>query len=234
MALALAGAIALFGSAPASARTVEYWVAAVPTSWNVVPNGRDAIMDMPVAARGRDLPDGRLPPLLEGLEARAAQRAERSSADGLLIPGPLIRAREGDHLQIHFKNLDTLRHDPHSMHFHGVRYAPSSDGAYVPGFSGGDADVKFGQTWTYKLTALHDSVGVWPYHDHSPSMDDSIAGGMFGMHVDPRPPRAARPTGSSWSSSRRSARTSWRSTGARSSATRPSSARRSASSCSGT
>ena len=26
-----------------------------------------------------------------------------------------------------------------------------------------------------------DSFGVWPYHDHSPSMHESIAGGMFGM-----------------------------------------------------
>ena len=67
------------------------------------------------------------------------------------------------------------------MHFHGVHYRPSSDGAYVPGFSGRDGDVKPGQTWTYRLTAGSDSVGVWPYHDHSPSMDDSIAGGMYGM-----------------------------------------------------
>ena len=32
-----------------------------------------------------------------------------------------------------------------------------------------------------QLTAGADSVGVWPYHDHSPSMEDSIAGGMYGM-----------------------------------------------------
>jgi FtsP/CotA-like multicopper oxidase with cupredoxin domain len=107
--------------------------------------------------------------------------AARSSADGLSIPGPLIHARVGDKLRVHFKNLDTLRRDPHSMHFHGVHYKPSSDGAYVPGFSGGDADVKVGHTWTYRLTAGRDSAGVWPYHDHSPSMDESIAGGAFGM-----------------------------------------------------
>ena len=33
----------------------------------------------------------------------------------------------------------------------------------------------------YELTAGEDSAGVWPYHDHSPSMMDSIDGGMFGM-----------------------------------------------------
>jgi FtsP/CotA-like multicopper oxidase with cupredoxin domain len=67
------------------------------------------------------------------------------------------------------------------MHFHGVHYKPSSDGAYVPGLSGRDADVQPGRTWTYRLTAGSDSAGVWPYHDHSPSMDLSIAGGMYGM-----------------------------------------------------
>ena len=77
--------------------------------------------------------------------------------------------------------MDTLRNAPHSMHFHGVHYKPSSDGAYVPGFSGRDGNVKPGQTYTYELTAGKDSAGVWPYHDHSPSMMDSIDGGMYGM-----------------------------------------------------
>jgi FtsP/CotA-like multicopper oxidase with cupredoxin domain len=105
----------------------------------------------------------------------------RGSTPDTLIPGPLLRARVGDRLRVHFKNMDSLRRDPHSMHFHGVTYRPSSDGAYVPGFSGRDGAVKFGQTWTYRLTAGPQSAGVWPYHDHSQSMMDSIAGGMFGM-----------------------------------------------------
>ena len=120
--------------------------------------------------------------------------APRSSSDGLTIPGPLIRARVGDQLRIHFKNMDTLRRAPHSMHFHGVHYEPTSDGAYVPGFSGKDANVRPGQTYTYRLTAGEDSAGVWPYHDHSPSMTDSIGGGMFGMlsilgRDEPKPDR---------------------------------------------
>jgi manganese oxidase len=82
---------------------------------------------------------------------------------------------------VHFKNLDTLYKRPHSMHFHGVHYRPSSDGAFVPGVSGRDGDVKPGQSFTYELTAGADSVGVWPYHDHSLSMEESIAGGMYGM-----------------------------------------------------
>jgi FtsP/CotA-like multicopper oxidase with cupredoxin domain len=179
-ALAFAGALTLFTAASAGAKTRDYWVAAVPTSWNIVPNGRDAIMDMPV-----DSADTIFPTVVYRRYsknwAKPLPNAVHSSADGLLIPGPLIKARVGDLIRVHFKNMDTLRHAPHSMHFHGVHYRPSSDGAYVPGFSGGDADVKPGHTWTYKLRAGNDSWGVWPYHDHSPSMHDSIAGGMFGM-----------------------------------------------------
>jgi FtsP/CotA-like multicopper oxidase with cupredoxin domain len=180
-ALAAAGALAVF-SAPgvAQARNVNYWVAAVPTNWNIVPNGHDAIMNMPVDPADSIFPTvvyRRYSPHWRTPMANATQ----SNADGLLIPGPLIHARVGDNIFVHFKNMDTLRHDPHSMHFHGVHYRPSSDGAYVPGFSHKDADVKFGQTYTYKLHAGNDSWGVWPYHDHSPSMDASISGGMFGM-----------------------------------------------------
>ncbi len=180
--LAAIGFCAAVSGADARSRdtTVDYWIAAVPVVWNIVPNGRDAIMGMEI-------------PLADSVTNTVVYRrytphwrkplpnAPRESSDGLVIPGPLIRARVGDHLRIHFKNMDTLRHQPHSMHFHGVHYAPSSDGSYVPGFSGKDANVKPGQTYTYRLTAGDDSAGVWPYHDHSPSMMDSIGGGMFGM-----------------------------------------------------
>jgi FtsP/CotA-like multicopper oxidase with cupredoxin domain len=154
----------------------------VPATWNVVPNGRDAIMGARVEPSqsifgtvvyrrftrgwGRPLPN--LPSGSDGGEAR-------------VIPGPLIRAQVGDRILVHFKNLDTLLGHAHSMHFHGVKYPPSSDGAYLPGFSGGDALVKPGHTWTYRLRALPSSVGVWPYHDHSTSMEESIAGGLYGM-----------------------------------------------------
>jgi manganese oxidase len=179
-ALTVVGALVLFAAAPAGAQTIDYWVAAVPTSWNIVPNGRDAIMDMPVNPAESIFPTVVYQRYSAGWRRRLPN-APTQDADGLSIPGPLLHARVGDHVRVHFKNLDTLHGDPHSMHFHGVHYRPSSDGAYVPGFSGGDADVKVGHTWTYRLTAGADSVGVWPYHDHSPSMDQSIAGGMFGM-----------------------------------------------------
>jgi len=173
-------------------RTVEYWIAAVPVSWNIVPNGHDPMMDMSMATTTPMPVQAAIAPAQSVVQTVVYRRysphwtkplanAAAPSADGLLIPGPLIRARVGDTILVHFKNMDTLRHDPHSMHFHGVHYAPTSDGAYVPGFSGADADVLPGQTYTYRLIAGDDSTGVWPYHDHSPSMEPSIDGGMYGM-----------------------------------------------------
>jgi FtsP/CotA-like multicopper oxidase with cupredoxin domain len=167
-------------SGGAGGATIDYWVAAVPTAWNITPNGHDAITGDKVAPADsvretvvyRRYSAGWQTPL---------PNAPPGSSDGLVIPGPLLRARVGDHLRIHFKNMDTLRRQPHSMHFHGVHYEPSSDGAYLPGFSGKDANVQPGQSYTYELTAGTDSIGVWPYHDHSPSMMDSIEGGMYGM-----------------------------------------------------
>jgi FtsP/CotA-like multicopper oxidase with cupredoxin domain len=178
--LAAAGVLfVLASSSVAQARTRTYWVAAVPTSWNVIPNEKDAIGGMTF------MPDQTVFPTVvyrrySAHWAKPRANAPRSATDGGLIPGPLLHARVGDRIVVHFKNMDTLRHDPHSMHFHGVFYRPSSDGAYVPGFSGKDADVKVGQTWTYRLRAVKTSVGVWPYHDHSPSMDMSLAGGLYG------------------------------------------------------
>ena len=180
----LALGVLAFTGAPSAAtpsgQTIDYWVAAVPVTWNMVPNGRDAIMGMDVPREDsvvqtvvyrRYTADWRKP----------LANAPRDSADGLVIPGPLFKARVGDRLRIHFKNMDTLRKEPHSMHFHGVSYQPASDGAFIPGFSGRGANVKPGQSFTYRLVAGEDSAGVWPYHDHSPSMPESIAGGMAGM-----------------------------------------------------
>ena len=174
------GAAALVAAPSASAAVRRYWVAAVPVSWNMIPNQRDAIMGMEYSPSQTVFPTV----VYRRYSARwrkVQRNAPVSTSNQDLIPGPLIHARVGDRILVHFKNLDYVFRRPHSMHFHGVHYRSSSDGAYVPGFSGRDADVKPGQTYTYTLTAGSDSVGVWPYHDHSPSMDDSIQGGMWGM-----------------------------------------------------
>jgi FtsP/CotA-like multicopper oxidase with cupredoxin domain len=181
--LALAGAVAwapaATGKAKPSGVVREYWIAAVPVRWNVVPNERNAIdhetftpeeTTFTTIVYKRYTRDwGKQLPNQPGL-----------SADNDGIPGPLIKARVGDTILVHFKNLDNEFERPHSMHFHGVRYLFGSDGAYIPGFSGKGGNVKPGDTFTYRLQAIPDSAGVWPYHDHSSSMSDSIEGGLYG------------------------------------------------------
>ena len=177
--MACTGAVASAAAPAASARVRDYWVAAVPATWNMVPNERDAITGTSYLAAETVLPTVVYRRYSRGWKHPLPNIGRDGNQN--LIPGPLLHARVGDRLRVHFKNLDTLYHRPHSMHFHGVSYRPSSDGAYLPGFSGRDADVRPGQIWTYRLTAGPDSTGVWPYHDHSPSMHESIDGGMYGM-----------------------------------------------------
>jgi FtsP/CotA-like multicopper oxidase with cupredoxin domain len=178
----LAAAVAIVWvatAAQAQASVRRYWIAAVPVTWNVVPNGRDAIMGQTFPTSQTVFPTVVYRRFTRGWKRRVPN-GTRGSEPYTAIPGPLLHARVGDRIVVHFKNMDTVFGRPHSMHFHGVGYRPSSDGAYVPGFSGRDADVKPGRTWIYRLRAGRDSAGVWPYHDHSPSMEDSIAGGMYG------------------------------------------------------
>ena len=178
--LSCLGAVAVATAPSASAATRDVWVAAMPApTWNMAPNERDGITGMPLSPSTTVFPTVVYRRMSKGWKHTEAN-APAGSSNQDLIPGPLIRAQTGDRLRIHFKNMDTLYDHPHSMHFHGVHYKPSSDGAYVPGFSGKDANVKFGQSYTYVLHAGEDSAGVWPYHDHSPSMMDSIQGGMYG------------------------------------------------------
>ncbi len=176
---ALVALLFLLLAGPADGAVREYWVAAVPVTWNVVPNGRNAIEHEIFSAadtrfrtavyRGYTRNWGR------PLRDLASQTGDN---DG--IPGPLIRARVGDTILVHFLNLDTEFDRLHSLHFHGVEYPFGSDGAYIPGFSTRGANVKPGERFTYRLFAGRDSAGVWPYHDHSPSMHESIAGGLYG------------------------------------------------------
>ena len=91
------------------------------------------------------------------------------------MPGPVLRATEGDRLEITLKNRTS---HAHNLHFHG-RHEIAADG-WEPVPPGGEV--------TYQLTA--GPFGVHPYHcDFTPS-EDHVANGLYGLLiVDPRPGR---------------------------------------------
>ncbi|ABX13559.1 multicopper oxidase domain-containing protein [Nitrosopumilus maritimus] len=95
------------------------------------------------------------------------------------VPGPTIRATEGDLLRINFINNGDK---PHTMHFHGEHPA-EMDGVFeIVGANGGQ--------FTYEFEA--GPVGVHPYHCHVMPLEEHIAHGLYGVFiVDPkegRPP----------------------------------------------
>jgi FtsP/CotA-like multicopper oxidase with cupredoxin domain len=177
--LGICSLLGLAGAASASARTDVYWVAAVPVTWNVIPDELDPMMPKSFLSSETIMNTVLYRRYTPGWRQPDPELSERPG-DEAGIQGPLLHARVGDRIVVHFKNLDTLFNNPHSMHFHGVSYRPSSDGSFIPGFSGPGATVAPGESFTYRLTAGPESAGVWPYHDHSPSMEQSLEGGLYG------------------------------------------------------
>ena len=92
------------------------------------------------------------------------------SYDGT-VPGPIVRATEGDTLRLH---LDNRTRRPHNLHLHG-RHDPAMDG-WEP--------VPPGTGFTYQVVA--GPVGLHPYHCHLPPLAEHIVHGLYGaMIVDP-------------------------------------------------
>ncbi|MEX2196769.1 MAG: multicopper oxidase domain-containing protein [Thermoleophilaceae bacterium] len=92
------------------------------------------------------------------------------------VPGPTLRATEGELLRIRFVNGSE---HPHTMHFHGIHTA-EHDG--VPGI--GPGDIQPGGSTVYEFEA--EPFGIHLYHCHSTPLADHIAKGLYGMFiVDP-------------------------------------------------
>lgn len=91
------------------------------------------------------------------------------------VPGPTIRATEGDRVIVTFRNLG--RH-AHSIHFHGW-HPPAMDGSLT------GQEVEPGQTFVYEFDA--DPFGLHLYHCHTVPLKRHIHKGLYGTFiVDPR------------------------------------------------
>lgn len=94
------------------------------------------------------------------------------------VPGPTLRATEGDIVRVNFRNLGT---HPHTIHFHGIHIA-RMDGVFEV--------VAPGESFVYEFEAK--PFGVQLYHCHSVPLKKHIAKGLYGAFIiDPRTPRPA-------------------------------------------
>ena len=114
----------------------------------------------------------------------AAKVAEVEVAPGLRVkawtydgglPGPLIRAKVGDRVVVHFTNELS---EPTTIHWHGVRVPIEMDG--VPNIS--QPEVKTGETFTYEFVVR--DAGLFWYHPHVMSAAQ-VGFGLYGaLQVD--------------------------------------------------
>jgi FtsP/CotA-like multicopper oxidase with cupredoxin domain len=112
----------------------------------------------------------------------SAQAVEIEVAPGVMypawayngqVPGPTLRAREGDRLRVVFKNKDT---HPHTIHFHGFHPA-NMDGVFEL--------VGPGQEYVYEFDA--EPFGTHLYHCHVMPLKKHIEKGLYGAFVvDPK------------------------------------------------
>jgi nitrite reductase (NO-forming) len=84
------------------------------------------------------------------------------------VPGPVVRVRVGDMVEVTIRNKGTL---PHSVDFHAARIAPNR--AF--------RDVKPGESFTFKFRAT--TPGVFMYHCGTAPVVHHIANGMYGMII---------------------------------------------------
>ena len=92
------------------------------------------------------------------------------------VPGPALRAREGERLRITFRNGGS---HPHSMHFHGI-HAARMDGVPGAGLIGP------GEEFVYEFDAK--PFGCHLYHCHALPLRRHMHKGMYGAFViDPDP-----------------------------------------------
>jgi FtsP/CotA-like multicopper oxidase with cupredoxin domain len=92
------------------------------------------------------------------------------------VPGPTLRATEGDLIRIKFINNGTV---PHTIHTHGIHKA-EMDGVFET--------INPSGRFVYEFYA--EQFGVYPYHCHVQPLEEHISRGLYGVYiVDPKTPR---------------------------------------------
>ena len=93
------------------------------------------------------------------------------------VPGPTLRATEGERLRIIFRNLGS---HPHSLHFHGIH------SARMDGINSSNGLIGPGEEFIYEFDAK--PFGCHLYHCHALPLTRHMHKGMYGAFIiDPDP-----------------------------------------------
>lgn len=90
---------------------------------------------------------------------------------GGTVPGPMVRVREGDKVEVTLRNADDSTM-PHSVDFHAVT---------GPGGGAKATQTKPGESTSFTFRAI--DPGVYVYHCATPHIPSHVANGMFGLIV---------------------------------------------------
>ena len=162
--LTLAAALIAAVSAPARAQAPAR-ASYAPAGWDEGAKLREAVD----TNADPNVVEVNLTARLAEVEVAPGKKVTAWTYDGGL-PGPLIRARVGNRVIVHFKNeLDA----PTTVHWHGVRLNIDMDG--VPGIS--QPPVKKGESFTYDFV-VPDASLYW-YHPHVMS-NAQVGFGLYG------------------------------------------------------
>lgn len=180
------------GASSPQGTTRTYYVAAEPVDWSYAPLGMDPAFNQPLAEPwGTTLVYPKLH-YVAYTDDTFTMPVPAPPWAGIL--GPALHASVGDTLEVVFYN-NTDR--PLSMHPHGVKYDPESEGAQYEPDGSTRGIVAPGEKYTYTWHADDDagpgadglSSRVWLYHSHV-SADEEIYEGLIGTIVVTDPERA--------------------------------------------
>ena len=161
----------------------EYWIAAEPAVWNIIPNNKNGVKrDQMMNTRIRK---GKTK--FNAYVYRAYTQDFGQPLDAPAIPGPVLEATVGETIVVHFRNKCPV---PLTMHPHGIFYANEMDGAYKGYYTDPGGFVQPNSEFTYVWEAHEGTQGTWWYHDHGPMEPLPLYKGLFGAMIirDPNEP----------------------------------------------
>jgi len=157
------------------------WIMTRPTGHDVAAN-HESVTPSPVEAQGAGVGVREFTLVAQAVQWELApgKRVQAWAYNGQ-VPGPTLRVREGDLVQVTFKNELP---EPTTVHWHGIDVPNEMDG--VPGVT--QAAVQPGETFLYRFVAK--PAGTRFYHTHGSKMGDEARQMDMGLSgpfiVEPR------------------------------------------------